>query len=87
MVFMIDTLVRLPLLAAGGVAMTTRELPYIERYGYTWIRHPDGLYCGPPYPSPDDHLIWLEERGRLGHSSVRRGQYRYFLRFPETDDA
>jgi hypothetical protein len=23
--------------------------------------------------------------GGLGHSSVRRGDYRYFLRFPEAD--
>jgi hypothetical protein len=28
-----------------------------------------------------------EERGTLGHSSVWRGEYRYFLRFPEDDPA
>jgi hypothetical protein len=63
------------------------EWPYLERYGYTWIRHPNGLYYGPPYPGEDKHLGWLEEWGTLGHSSVRRGEYRYFLRFPEADDA
>jgi hypothetical protein len=26
--------------------------------------------------------LW-ELSGKLGHSSVRRGDYRYFLRFPE----
>jgi hypothetical protein len=87
MVFLLDTLVRLPLLAAGGVAVTRLKWPYIERYGYTWIQHPDGLYYRPPYPGEDAQLVWLEERGRLGHSSMRRGDYRYFLRFPEVDDA
>jgi hypothetical protein len=48
---------------------------------------PDGLYYGPPYPSADDLLVWLEERRTLGHSSVRREESRYFLRFPEADDA
>jgi hypothetical protein len=67
--------------------MTCPAWPYIERYGYTWIQHPDGLYYGPPYPGADDHLVRLEERGMLGHSSVRRGEYRYVLRFPEADDA
>ena len=67
--------------------MSMPTWPYLERYRYTWIQHPDGLYYGPPYPGTDDHLIWLEERGALGHSSVRRGEYRYFLRFPEADDA
>jgi hypothetical protein len=62
-------------------------LPYLERYGYTWIQHPDGLYYGPTYPGADDYLVCLEERGTLGHSSVRRGEYRYFLRVPEADDA
>jgi hypothetical protein len=61
-------------------------LPYSERYGYTWIQHPDGLYYSPPYPGEDDQLGWLEERGALGHGSVRRGEYRYFLRFPEKED-
>jgi hypothetical protein len=23
------------------------EPPFLERYGYTWIQHPDGLYDGP----------------------------------------
>ena len=63
--------------------MTSPEAPYLERYGYTRIQHPDGLYYGPSYPGADDHLVWLEERGMLGHSSVRRGEYRYVLRFPE----
>ena len=57
--------------------------PSLERYGYTWIQHPDGLYYSPAFPSADAHLISLEERGMVGHSSVRRGEYRYFLRFPE----
>jgi hypothetical protein len=65
--------------------MMRPEWPYLERYGYTWIQHPDGLYDGPPYPGADAHLAWLEERGTLGHRSVRRGEYRYFLRFPEVD--
>ena len=67
--------------------MTRPEWPYLERYGYTWIQHPDGLYYGPPFPGADAHFGWLEERGMLGHSSVRRGEYRYFLRFPEEDPA
>ena len=57
--------------------------PYLERDGYTWIQHPDDLYYGPPFPGDDDHLGWLEEWGMVGHSSVRRGEYRYFLRHPE----
>jgi hypothetical protein len=87
MALLLDTLVRPSHLAAGRLAMTRPEWPYIERYEYTWIQHPDGLYYGPPYPSTDDHLGWLEERGMLGQSSVRRGEYRYFLRFPEAEDA
>jgi hypothetical protein len=67
--------------------MTRPEWPYRERDGYTWIQHPDGLYYGPPDPGADDYLVWLEERGALGHSSVRRGEYQYILRFPEADDA
>jgi hypothetical protein len=67
--------------------MARPEWPYIERYGYTWIQHPDGLYYGPPYSGPDVQLVWLEEQGVLGHSSVRRGESRYFLRFPKADDA
>jgi len=63
--------------------MTWPAWPYLEQYGYTWIQHPDGLYYGPPFPSDDDHLVWLEERRMVGHSSVRRGEYRYVLRFPE----
>jgi hypothetical protein len=41
--------------------------PYLERYGYTWIQHPDSLYYGPFFLGADDHLVWLEERGTLGH--------------------
>jgi hypothetical protein len=66
--------------------MTRPGWPYVEWYGYTWIQHPDGLYYGPPSPGADAHLIWLEEWGMLGHSSVRRGEYRYFLRIPEVDN-
>ncbi len=65
--------------------MNTQEPPYIERYGYTWLQHPDGLYYGPVYPSDDDQLAVLVAEGRLGISSVKRGAYRYFLRFPEED--
>jgi hypothetical protein len=62
--------------------MTTPEWPYLEIYGYTWIQHPDGLYYGPLFPGADDHLVWLEERGTLGHSSVRRGSIDTFCAFP-----
>ena len=57
--------------------------PYLKRYGYTWIQHPDGLYYGPLFPGEDAQLVLLEQRGTLGHSSVQRGEYRYFLRFPK----
>jgi len=46
--------------------MTREELPYIERYRYTWIQQPDGLYYGPRYPGEDAQRIRLEERGTLG---------------------
>jgi hypothetical protein len=60
--------------------------PILDRYGYTWIQHPDGLYYGPVYPGDDELLVGLEAEGQLGHSSVRRGDYRYFLRFPEREE-
>ena len=60
--------------------------PIITRYGYTWVQHPDGLYYGPPYPGEDVTLIGLEAEGTLGHSSVQRGDYRYFLRDPEPEE-
>jgi hypothetical protein len=60
--------------------------PILERYGYTWVQHPDGLYYGPPYPGEDVTLIALEDEGRLGHSSVAREDYRYFLRVSEEDE-
>jgi hypothetical protein len=66
--------------------MNTPEPPIIERYGYTWLQHPDGLYYGPLYPREDESLGVLERDGKIGHSSVRRGEYRYFLRFPEEED-
>ena len=59
--------------------------PMLERYGYTWVQHPDGLYYGPPYPGEDETLAWMEGEGVLGHSSVQRGAYRYFLRHPEQE--
>jgi hypothetical protein len=59
---------------------------YIECYGYTWLQHPDGLYDGPLYPREDEPLVCLERDGKIGHSSVRQGEYRYFLRFPERED-
>jgi hypothetical protein len=67
----------------GGFAMARPAWPSLGRYGYTWIQHPDGLYDGPPFPGEDGQLVRLEERGALGHSSVRRREYRYFLRHPE----
>jgi len=60
--------------------------PVLERYGYTWIQHPDGLYYGPPYPSDEDILVLLELAGHIGHSSVRRGESRYVLRVLEDED-
>ncbi len=60
--------------------------PIIERFGYTWVQHPDGLYYGPSYPGDDDTLVDLEADGMLGHSSVRRGEYRYVLRHPDVEE-
>jgi hypothetical protein len=62
-------------------------LSLIERYGYPWLRAADGLYDGPIYPSDDIHLMHLEREGKIGHSAVRHGEYRYFLRFPQADAA
>jgi hypothetical protein len=87
MALLIDTTVRLLEPVAGGFAVTRPELPYIERYGYTWIQPPDGLYYGPAFPGEENQLVLLEERGTLGHSSVRRGEYRYFPPHPEANDA
>jgi hypothetical protein len=50
---------------------------YIERDGYTWLPYPDGLYYGPRWPNEEAPLVRLESHGTLGHSSVRRGEYRY----------
>ena len=30
--------------------------------------------------------VFLEAEGTVGHSSVRRGDYRYFLRHPEIEN-
>jgi hypothetical protein len=60
--------------------------PILTRYGYSWLQHPDGLYYGPAYPGADDSLGVLEEEGVLGHSSVAREDYRYFLRDPEPEE-
>jgi hypothetical protein len=30
--------------------MPPDQSPYIERYGYNWLQHSDGLYYGPRYP-------------------------------------
>jgi hypothetical protein len=54
--------------------MAAPSPPAIERDGYTWIQHPDGLYDGPLYPGDDERLVWLEVEGQLGHSSMRRGE-------------
>jgi hypothetical protein len=59
------------------------QAPIIDRYGDTWVQHPDGLYYDPPYPGDEDTLFFREAEGTLGHRSVRRGDYRYFLRHPE----
>jgi hypothetical protein len=56
---------------------------YLECYGDSWLQHPDGLYDGLVYPGEDEPLVCLERKGMLGHSSVRQGESRYFLRFPE----
>jgi hypothetical protein len=61
--------------------------PVIERYGYSWVQHPDGVYYGPPYPGDDYLLVGLEAEGTLGHSSIERGDERYVLRFHEADEA
>jgi len=60
--------------------------PMIERYGYSWVQHPDGLYYEPPYPGDNATLLDLEAEGILGHRSVQRGEYRDILRFPEEDE-
>ena len=66
--------------------MAADHLPYIERYGDTWLQHPDGLYYGPRWPSEEAQLVRLESHGTFGHASVRRREYRYFLRFPEEEE-
>ena len=60
--------------------------PILGRYCDTRRQHPDGLYDGPPYPGDDDTLRFLEAAGTIGHSSGRRGDYRYVLRHPEEVD-
>jgi len=40
--------------------MDEGQFPAIERYGYTWLQHPDGLYYGPVYPGDDDTLVFRE---------------------------
>src|SRR3712207_2585451 len=60
--------------------------PILDRYGYTWVQHPDRLYYGPPYPGDNDTLAALEVDGILGHSAVQRGDDRYFLRHPEQEE-
>jgi hypothetical protein len=63
--------------------MDVIEPPFLERYGCTWIQHPDGLYDGPRWPGTDASLMDLEDVGVLGHTSIRRGEYRYILRDPK----
>jgi hypothetical protein len=63
--------------------MDVMEPPFLERYGYTWIQHPDGLYDGLRWPGTDASLMDLEAVGLLGHTSMRRGEYWYILRYPE----
>jgi hypothetical protein len=57
--------------------------PILERYGSTWIQHRDGLYYGPRWPGTDENLMRLEALGFLGHTSMRREEYRYILPYPE----
>jgi hypothetical protein len=59
------------------------EPPFLERYGYTSIQHPDGLYYSPRWPGTDESLMDLEVVGLLGHTSMRRGEYRYILPYPD----
>ncbi len=66
--------------------MTGLSVPYIERYGYTWIQHPDGLYDGPLYPREDEPLIFLERNGKIGHASVRRGGVSLFPAPPRSGE-
>jgi hypothetical protein len=51
--------------------MTADHLPYIERYGYTWLQHPDGLYYGPLWPNDNAQLVLLESKG--SSATVRYG--------------
>ena len=60
--------------------MDVMEPPFLERYGYTWIQHPDGMYDGPQWQGTDASLMDLEAAGLLGHTSMRWGEYRYILR-------
>jgi hypothetical protein len=39
------------------------------------------------HPVADDLLLWLEEKGTLGHSSVRCRESRYCQRFRGDEDA
>jgi hypothetical protein len=59
------------------------EPPFLEGYGYTWIQHPDGLYDGPRWPGTDASLMRLEALGWLRQTSMRRGEYRYILPYPD----
>ena len=63
--------------------MDVIEPPLLERYGDTWIQHPDGLYDGPRWPGTDASLMRLEALGLLRYTSMRRGEYRDILRDPE----
>ena len=61
------------LIGGAGPSMDVMEPPFLERYGYPWIQHPDGLYYGPRWPGTDASLMDLEDVGLLGHTSMRRG--------------
>jgi hypothetical protein len=63
--------------------MTRPAWPYLEQYRSPWIQHPDGLSYGPAFPARMITPSGWRSGGTLGHSSVRRGEYQYFLRFPE----
>jgi hypothetical protein len=47
------------------------------------MQHPDGLDYGLRWPGTDASLMRLEALGRLGQTSMRRGEYRYILPYPD----
>jgi hypothetical protein len=60
--------------------------PYIERYGYTWLQHPDGLYYGPLYPREDEPLVFLRARWQDRPCLGTPGGVSVFLENPRGPD-